>query len=290
MQARATNDSAVTRSRARAASTALMSTSIQVVHVAAVSSERFMWAPICRRMRDSSAPAPGSGVPGRRSAPKPQRPPKPERPPRPEQPAAGGTGSGRYGLSMCSGGSSATGVAVPARRVDQGEHVLLAHAPAATGSGHRGEVDPVLGGDPLDHRRVAPRARAVGTRRRSASRGGAVTRRRDGHLRARGRRLGDRAMAAAAPSSVAIRASTVPTSTVASTATMISATTPVTGAGTSVSILSVEISQIVSSASIRSPTVDPPGHDRALGHRDPHLGHRHIDEGASSRGAHGTPP
>src|SRR5947209_18148474 len=35
---------------------------------------------------------------------------------------------------------------------------------------------------------------------------------------------------------------------------MISATTPDVGAGTSVSILSVEISQIVSSASMRSPT------------------------------------
>src|ERR1700733_9772474 len=55
------------------------------------------------------------------------------------------------------------------------------------------------------------------------------------------------------PSAGAIRASTVPTSTVSSTGTRISATTPVTGAGTSVSILSVEISAMVASASTRSP-------------------------------------
>src|SRR5947208_3291095 len=52
----------------------------------------------------------------------------------------------------------------------------------------------------------------------------------------------------------AIRASTSPTGTVASTGTRISVTTPLTGAGTSVSILSVEISQIVWSAWIESPT------------------------------------
>ena len=51
----------------------------------------------------------------------------------------------------------------------------------------------------------------------------------------------------------AIRAITVPTSTVSPTGTRISATTPDAGDGTSVSILSVEISQIVASASIRSP-------------------------------------
>ena len=71
---------------------------------------------------------------------------------------------------------------------------------------------------------------------------------------------GGAATGAAPPSSVgaplplAILASTVPTSTVVSTVTRISATTPLTGAGTSVSILSVEISQIVSSAATRSPT------------------------------------
>ena len=50
------------------------------------------------------------------------------------------------------------------------------------------------------------------------------------------------------------RASTVPTSTVSPTATRISVTVPAAGAGTSVSILSVEISQIVASAAIVSPT------------------------------------
>src|SRR6185437_4011447 len=58
---------------------------------------------------------------------------------------------------------------------------------------------------------------------------------------------------AAAPST-AMRAITVPTSTVWSTSTRISATTPLTGAGTSVSILSVEMSQIVCSAPMASPT------------------------------------
>src|ERR1035437_2806145 len=52
---------------------------------------------------------------------------------------------------------------------------------------------------------------------------------------------------------VAIRANTTPTSTAPPHPPRISVTTPLTGAGTSVSILSVEISQIVWSASIRSP-------------------------------------
>jgi hypothetical protein len=54
--------------------------------------------------------------------------------------------------------------------------------------------------------------------------------------------------------SVAIRASTVPTSTVVPTSTSTSRTRPVAGASTSVSILSVEIEAMISSASIQSPT------------------------------------
>src|SRR6478735_3547935 len=54
--------------------------------------------------------------------------------------------------------------------------------------------------------------------------------------------------------SVAIRAITTPTSTVSPTLTMISATRPVAGDSTSVSILSVEIEAMISSASIQSPT------------------------------------
>ena len=53
--------------------------------------------------------------------------------------------------------------------------------------------------------------------------------------------------------SVAIRASTVPTSTVVPTSTSTSCTRPVAGASTSVSILSVEIDAMISSASIQSP-------------------------------------
>ncbi len=53
--------------------------------------------------------------------------------------------------------------------------------------------------------------------------------------------------------SVAIRAITVPTSTVEPTSTMISCTRPVAGDSTSVSILSVEIEAMISSASTQSP-------------------------------------
>src|SRR4051795_9737167 len=53
--------------------------------------------------------------------------------------------------------------------------------------------------------------------------------------------------------SVSIRASTSPTGTVTPTSTRISVTRPATGDGISVSILSVEISTIVSSRSIQSP-------------------------------------
>src|SRR5207247_11192425 len=54
--------------------------------------------------------------------------------------------------------------------------------------------------------------------------------------------------------SVASRAITVPTSTVSPTPTMISATRPVAGDSTSVSILSVEIDAMISSAWTQSPT------------------------------------
>src|SRR3954469_22886113 len=54
--------------------------------------------------------------------------------------------------------------------------------------------------------------------------------------------------------SVAIRAITVPTSTVVPTSTMISCSRPVGGDSTSVSILSVEIEAMISSACTQSPT------------------------------------
>src|SRR5215213_9472500 len=54
--------------------------------------------------------------------------------------------------------------------------------------------------------------------------------------------------------SVAIRAITVPTSTVVPTSTRISRTRPLAGDSTSVSILSVEIEAMISSASTQSPT------------------------------------
>ena len=59
MVARATNGSAVSPACVRARSTRDMSASIHVVHVAAVSSERFMCSPTSLRMRDSGAAAGG---------------------------------------------------------------------------------------------------------------------------------------------------------------------------------------------------------------------------------------
>ena len=53
--------------------------------------------------------------------------------------------------------------------------------------------------------------------------------------------------------SVAMRASTTPTSTVVPTSTRISCTRPHAGASTSVSILSVEIEAMISSRSTQSP-------------------------------------
>src|SRR3954447_12570522 len=70
--------------------------------------------------------------------------------------------------------------------------------------------------------------------------------------------------------SVAIRASTVPTSTVVPTSTTISATRPAAGDGTSVSILSVEMSTIGSSystqspGSLRQPTIVPSDTDTPI--------------------------
>src|SRR3954447_6559267 len=66
---------------------------------------------------------------------------------------------------------------------------------------------------------------------------------------------GPSSLACACPGfdSVSIRASTSPTGTVTPTSMRISVTRPATGDGISVSILSVEISQIVSSRSIQSP-------------------------------------
>jgi hypothetical protein len=59
MVARATKGSAVRPTSRRARSTRDMSASIHVVHVAAVSSERFMWSPTSLRMRESGAAAGG---------------------------------------------------------------------------------------------------------------------------------------------------------------------------------------------------------------------------------------
>src|SRR4051795_11709349 len=62
------------------------------------------------------------------------------------------------------------------------------------------------------------------------------------------------ARASPLPAGPSIRASTVPTSTVVPTSTRISTTVPSPGDSTSVSILSVEIEQMISSASTCSPT------------------------------------
>ena len=164
------------------------------------------------------------------------------------RPSAGGAvGSGRYGLSMWSGASST------APALDEREHVLLADPPAASCAGNLAEVDAMLGGDPLDDRGVP--APACGTVRSAGGDGRSPRRRRSRPSAAEPEPFAaDAGAVDAVPPSTAIRARTSPTGTVASTGTRISVTTPLTGAGTSVSILSVEISQIVSSAAIGSPT------------------------------------
>ena len=126
IDARATNASAVTPRRARTASTRPMSTSIHVVHVAAVSR-----GPL-HVLADLPA-HPGKAVAvlrhrGRRR---------------------------RHRLGPV------RALDVERRLLDRGrfderQHVLLAHATTPPGARHLTEVDPVLGGDPLDHGRVAP--------------------------------------------------------------------------------------------------------------------------------------
>ena len=139
---------------------------------------------------------------------------------------------------------------------------MLAHAAVAAGALDLLEVDAVLGGDPHDHRRVAPAARAPdrplhGLRVALQFPGFARCFERGRGLA--GARLGDafsfsETCASPGRASVAIRAITVPTSTVSPTATTISATRPLAGDSTSVSILSVEIEAMISSAWTQSPT------------------------------------
>ena len=168
-------------------------------------------------------------------------------------PARRGTGSGRYGLSMCSGGSS------PARRLDERQHVLLAHAPAAAGARHGVRSTPCSAAIRCDDRVSSGGRLAAGRGRRGAIRRlrrdiGALRRAltgvRGGRRLRRARRRGGRAAAARRdprqhrarrrPSRPPRRGSRRRRRS--------------TGEGTSVSILSVEISQIVSSAAIGSPT------------------------------------
>ena len=154
------------------------------------------------------------------------------------------------------------------------EHVLLAHAPAAAGARHLVEVDAVLRRDPLDDGRVAASTTLAVVHGRlgrglrpaeGASAGAAVSGAGAGSsvasagvapTAAAASELGGTcSVACASPgfASVAIRARTTPTSTVVPTSTRISVTRPLAGDGTSVSILSVEMSQMVSSASTQSP-------------------------------------
>jgi hypothetical protein len=106
--ARATSGSAVTPSFLRAASTRVMSASITVVHVAAVCSDSSMCRPIDWRMRDSGPLCTGPRSPTCAGAAS-------VAPKRGSRFFGGAGASGRYGLSMCIGGSSAAAAPSPAR-------------------------------------------------------------------------------------------------------------------------------------------------------------------------------
>ncbi len=149
----------------------------------------------------------------------------------------------------------------------------------------------MLGGDPLHHGRVpAPTARPV--RRAAAEPEPRPAGARAGGFRSGAQPGADSAFPAGAaqPPSRAIRASTTPTSTVSSTATRISATTPAAGAGTSVSILSVEISHTVCSAATVSPTSTRQATTVPSATETPIWGMVTSTRFVSTRGAHGTPP
>ena len=167
--------------------------------------------------------------------------------------------------------------------LDEREHVLLAHAPAAAGARHRVEVDAVLGGDALHDRRVAARPLPRGLR---ASRRGAgvAARRRVAGARPR------RASTALPRRVVDPRQHRPDVDRLAHLARGSRPRVRAAGAGTSVSILSVEISQIVSSASTQSPaclrhsTTVPSATDTPI------CGIVTSTQRLSTRGAQGRPP
>src|SRR4051794_20967555 len=214
----------------RRRSTPDMSASTIVVQCAAVCSEASMCRPIDRRMRESSPGAAG---------------------------LASGTGSGRYGDSMCIGGSAFSTAPPPPFSRYASTSFLVTRPPrpvpsicersrscsaamrATTGEMRRSPLPlPACEGAGVGDvgAGVSPVAAAASL----VSGGGG----------------GSLSLACASPglASVASRASTVPTSTVVPTSTRISVRRPAAGDGQSVSILSVEISQIVSSYSTQSPT------------------------------------
>ena len=156
--------------------------------------------------------------------------------------ATSGTGSGRYGDSMCIGGSGFSSAPPPSSR-NASTSFFVTRPPRPLPS-------------------ICERSRSCSAAMRATTgdvrwaplplRGGAFS---AGAGAAFGASFGV-SMACASPglASVASRASTVPTSTVVPTSTRISVRRPAAGDGQSVSILSVEISQIVSSYSTQSPT------------------------------------
>ena len=247
-----------------------MSASTIVVHVAAVRSDSTIARPIDWRMRESGA----------------------------ADPAATGAGFRGLGCAESRRALLRRGRLVgPVRRLDvhrrlgRGtaaallevrEHVLLAHAPAATGPLDLLEVEVVLGGHPHDDRRVAPAAGAARAAPFCAEPlpvGAAAS----PWSSPASPGASSATSASLVPSdecaspglaSVAISASTVPTSTVSPTATRISCSRPAAGASTSVSILSVEIAAMTSSASTQSPTCFFHSTTVPSATRDAHLGHR----------------
>ena len=257
-------------SAARAATIRDMSTSIALVTCAAVSSERRMCSAMPRRIAETGSTA---------------RRPAGERP--------GGGGRGRRRRGGARRGAAAGAAAPPARPagLDEGEDVLLRHAAAAAGAGDLARVDAVLGGDARDDRRderlpfpdgSRTGVRAAACRSRSCRRPARAGRLRGDRL---GRRLGAASGSGAAPARVAARRrrrsgrascrrrrSRPPGRGSASRV-------PDAGLGTSVSILSVEISSSGSSASIVLALLLQPLRDRPLGDGHAHLRHDDVDCG-----------
>ena len=173
----------------------------------------------------------------------------------------------------------------------QRHHVLLADPAAAAGAGDGVEVDPVLGGDPLDDGGVPPACgRPIWSGFRGR-RGLALKGRRRGRPGLKGRRRG-RLVLDGGRRPVAGRD---PRQHDPNVDRRIDVHQDLGhDAGNGRRHLGVDL--VGRDLANRLLGLDPvsdlgaPGDDRTLGHRDAHLRHRHIDQSVSTQGAHGKPP